>query len=120
MLSWKRDVGPIPTWPIVKKVSLSSNALKLIACATMLIDHVGALFFPGVLLWRLVGRLSFPLFAFLIAEGAEQSSDARKYLFRLLALAVVSELPYRLFIHATGFAGQRLNIFFTLSAGLVA
>lgn len=116
----KGRVSSILTPGIVKTLSLSSNALKFIACATMLIDHTGWLFFPEQLLWRAVGRLSFPLFAFLIAEGCERTSNARNYLFRLLGLAAVSELPYQLFLYAAGFGAQRLNIFFTLAAGLGA
>lgn len=101
-------------------LSLSSNGLKLIASVTMLADHVGWLFFPEQPLWRAIGRLSFPLFAFLIAEGCEKTNNARNYFFRLLALAAVSELPYQLFLYAAGFTSTQLNIFFTLAAGLGA
>lgn len=48
---------------------LSGNALKIIACVTMLIDHIGMMFFPDVVVWRIIGRLSMPLFAFTFAEG---------------------------------------------------
>ena len=86
----------------------------------MLVDHVGMLFFPGELLFRIVGRVSFPIFAFLIAEGFEKTSNVRDYLFRLLALAVISQIPYSFFVQASGLAPFRLNIFFTLSAGLLS
>ncbi|KKW10478.1 MAG: TraX protein [Parcubacteria group bacterium GW2011_GWA2_49_9] len=84
----------------------------------MAIDHVGMLFFPEQLLLRVIGRVSFPLFAFLIAEGFEKTSNARNYLFRLLTFAAFSQVPYVLFIQAAGVQYIRLNIFFTLAAGL--
>ncbi len=101
------------------RFSLSSTALKLIAMATMLVDHIGLLFFPEELLWRVVGRLSFPLFAFLIAEGFEKTGNVGRYSKRLILFAAISQLPYSLVLAAVG-APQTLNIFFTLSAGLLA
>ena len=86
----------------------------------MAIDHIGVLFFPEQLLFRVVGRASFPLYAFLIAEGSRKTSDARKYLFRLLTFAVISQLPYMLFRQAAGIQYMKLNIFFTLAGGLLA
>ncbi len=86
----------------------------------MVVDHVGLLFFPHQLLWRIFGRLAFPLFAFLIAEGFTRTSNVRKYLFRLLGFAVISQIAYLPFNYATGWNLAHLNIFFTLSAGLIA
>ncbi len=104
----------------MKRPFLSSSSLKLIALVTMTIDHIGMLFFPSQLLWRIIGRVSFPLFAFLIAEGFEKTSDVRKYFSRLLSFAALSQIPYSLFMFSTGFPSPHLNIFFTLSAGLFA
>lgn len=103
-----------------KHLSLSASGLKLIAISTMFIDHVGILFFPGDLLWRIVGRISFPIFALLVAEGFEKTSNVRNYLFRLLAFAAVSQIPYSLFLQTADVTSDKLNIFFTLSAGLLA
>ena len=113
-------MGSIPTWPIVKKLSLSSSALKLIAALTMLVDHVGLLFFTEELWWRVVGRISFPLFAFLIAEGYRRTSNLQGYAGRLFLFAVFSQIPFTLFLHAAGYEDVGLNIFFSLSAGLIA
>ena len=101
------------------KLSVSSSTLKLIAIGTMLVDHMGFLFFPDEALWRVVGRLAFPLFAFLIAEGFEKTSNLGKYAKRLTLLAALSQVPYALFLSA-GHSPWTLNIFFTLSAGLLA
>jgi hypothetical protein len=98
----------------------SSSTLKIIAIATMVIDHVGALFFMGQPIWLIIGRLSFPLFAFLIAEGHRKTSNEAKYFFRLLLFAFISQPPYILFSKAVGMSGFPLNIFFTLAAGLLA
>lgn len=88
--------------------------------ATMFVDHVGLLFFPEELAFRLVGRISFPIFAFLIAEGFEKTSHMWKYLCRLLAFAALSQIPYSLFMETSGASVIRLNIFFTLAGGLLA
>lgn len=84
----------------------------------MLIDHIGLFFFPDIIYMRLIGRLSFPLFAWLLANGAYQTKNINKYLYRLLSFSIISQLPYLAAMrlldpHFTG-----LNIFFTLSIGL--
>ena len=48
--------------------TLSGNALKIIAAISMVIDHTGMLIFPGEDIFRIIGRLAFPIFAFFIAE----------------------------------------------------
>ena len=59
---------------------LSGNQLKLIALITMTIDHVGAYLLPQFTILRIIGRLSMPIYAFLIAEGCRHTHDRRKYL----------------------------------------
>lgn len=73
---------------------LPQEALKLLACLTMLTDHVGAVFFPGLLIFRLIGRMAFPLYCFLLAEGVHHTRHKGKYLLRLAVLMVLSELPF--------------------------
>lgn len=48
---------------------LNGNMLKIIAAITMTIDHIGAILFPHILILRIIGRIAFPIFAFMIAEG---------------------------------------------------
>ena len=74
----------------------SSNALKIIACVSMLIDHIGIVFVDNNLFMRAVGRLAFPIFAFLLVQGLLHTSDVRRYLLRLSIFAVVSEIPFDL------------------------
>lgn len=94
--------------------------LKLLAVVTMLIDHTGAILFPDMVALRIIGRISFPIFAFLIAEGFFRTSNVNVYLGRLFAFAAISEIPYDLAFHGTVYYPQSQNIFFTLFIGLAA
>ncbi len=69
---------------------------------------------------RLVGRVAFPLFAFMIAEGAVHTRDRKKYALRLLLLAVISEIPFNLVAGRTWFFPADQNTVFTLLLGLLA
>lgn len=102
----------------MKKQGISQETLKLIACVTMLIDHIGAVFIRGNLL-RVVGRLSFPIYCFLIAEGSHYTRDAKKYGLRLGLLAVLSELPFELAFFG-GYTPYRQNVMLTLLLGFCA
>lgn len=94
--------------------------IKLIAVITMAIDHIGAFLLPELFFLRIVGRLSFILFAWLLANGAIQTRNMGLYMQRLFFFALVSEIPY-LLIHRTHDPNSwELNIFFTLFLGLVS
>ena len=80
---------------------LSSNALKLTACVCMAVDHIGIVFMDNNYIMRAVGRLAFPVFAFLLVQGLLRTSDVRRYLLRLGIFAVVSEIPFDLAMHDT-------------------
>jgi hypothetical protein len=98
---------------------MSSLLLKIIALATMIIDHYGAIFQSNILYYRIIGRLAFPIYCFLLAEGYTHTSNIKKYALRLLMFAFISEIPFDLaFYGKLGFAHQ--NIFFTLFIGLAA
>ncbi|MCL2678625.1 MAG: conjugal transfer protein TraX [Clostridiales bacterium] len=89
--------------------------IKIMACLFMLTDHIGWLLLPEGTAWRMIGRLAFPLFAFMIANGWRHSRDRGKYFLRLAVCALVIQWPYLFFTDAVG-----LNIFFTLALGLAA
>lgn len=99
---------------------LSSNALKLTACVCMAVDHIGIVFMDNNYIMRAVGRLAFPVFAFLLVQGLLRTSDVRRYLLRLGIFAVVSEIPFDLAMHDTIWYPGAQNILFTLTAGLFA
>lgn len=97
---------------------LDGGALKGIAAALMLTDHVGAILLPEVLALRCVGRLAFPIFAFFIAEGYAHTRDFGRYFRRLTILAVVSEIPFNLENGAV-FDLTRQNVLFTFCLALL-
>ncbi len=102
---------------------LSSNALKLIALLTMFLDHIGAvLIVSGWMnqVLRMVGRVSFPIFAFLLVEGFLHTRDVKRYGLRLLAFGFLSEIPFDLALFHTPFEMSHQNVFFTLFLGLLA
>ena len=102
------------------KKCLSNFDLKLIAIITMTIDHIGVVFgTPFYNLLRAVGRLSFPIFAFLLTEGYVHTKSFSKYFLRLLVLALISEVIYDyVFFDSFIYIGAN-NIFFTLALGLL-
>lgn len=73
---------------------MNRNALKIIACLTMLIDHIGFLFFPDLIWLRYIGRLSMPLFAFFIAEGCRYTSNKLRYFLQIFLLGVACQSVY--------------------------
>lgn len=92
---------------------LSQEGLKTIACVTMLIDHIGAVFFPHNLWLRLIGRLAFPIYCFLLAEGAHYTKSPAKYALRLFVGLLLSEIPFDLALYGQiSFAHQ--SVMFTL------
>ena len=100
-----------------KKLPLNSLHLKLLAVVSMLIDHMGFTLFPYVLWMRCVGRVAFPIFCFLIAEGCAHTHDRKRYAARLLLFALLSELPFNLMCTGQWFSLQYQNVLWTLLAG---
>jgi len=94
--------------------------IKLIAIVTMVIDHIGVFLLPEVFELRMIGRLSFISFAWLIANGAIYTRNSFSYLKRLLLLAIISQIPFLLARRQLYPNSLELNIFFTLSLGLTA
>ena len=70
---------------------LSNDKLKIIAAAAMLVDHIGAYLLPQYIFLRIVGRIAFPIFAFMIAEGCHYTKNKKKYLFNMFLLAVICQ-----------------------------
>lgn len=76
---------------------LSGTALKMIAAAAMLIDHIGILIFTDVALFRIIGRIAFPIFAFMIAEGCRYTKNKLRYFLTVFIIAVICQTVYYLF-----------------------
>lgn len=132
----------------VKRAGLSGTALKCIAAAAMLLDHIGACLIENGLLcaydserigqilntewgmrwyWfdlilRMIGRVAFPIFAFLLVEGFFHTRSRKHYVKNCLIFALISEIPFDLASanpvgYSSGMAEQ--NIYFTLTLGLL-
>ena len=96
-----------------------SNFLRVVACAIMLVDHLGAFIFPHVLEFRLIGRSAFPIFAYLIAEGYFYTRDLSAYFSRLVILASFWQVFHLLFIYLGDFPSvYPFNVIYTLLYGL--
>jgi hypothetical protein len=103
--------------PAARKFDQGRELLKWVAIVTMTVDHVGLLFFPEYPIFRIVGRIAFPIFAYLLVLGMESTHDTRGYFNRLLFLALLSQIPYSLVNGVEPWV--KLNIFFTLCLGLI-
>lgn len=97
---------------------MSSFTLKCIALITMIIDHIGAVFFPDLIWIRYIGRISFPIYAFLLAQGFAFTKNKKRYAMRLAVFAIASEIPYDLLFYQNIFEPQHQNILFELLCGL--
>lgn len=113
-----------------QRVSLNGAQLKWIAILAMVADHGNARIVKPLIqagmtglqplssLFNVIGRLAFPLFAFLIAEGAAHTHNRRKYLGRLLLFALITEIPFDLCFYGQMAYWQHQNVLFTLGLGV--
>lgn len=82
----------------------SNNVLKIIACITMLIDHMGVVLFPKITILRIIGRIAFPIFAFLLAEGCYYTRNKIRHLLVISGFAVVMQVVLFLATRMTDFS----------------
>lgn len=101
----------------IRKPNTDHGLLQLVAFVTMVVDHVGVVFFPGVTIFRVIGRIAFPLFCWGIATGAERTRNFNRYALRLLILGIVTQ-PF--FMKALSHQWLDLNVLATLFLGLMA
>ena len=132
-----------------RKGGVSGSTIKIIAVVTMLIDHFAAAIlmrmlvvrgiyslpgdYRGIMRWlaengvlyygmsalRMVGRLGFPIFCFLLVEGFQKTHDLRKYTLRLGLFALISEIPFDLAFSAKVLEFNYQNVYFTLFLGIL-
>ena len=99
---------------------LSGSALKIIAVLSMVIDHCAYFLMehdtPLYGVMRCFGRIAFPVFAFLIAEGFAHTRNRARYFITILGFAIISEIPWFLL---NGYDGTH-NVMFTLAIGVAA
>ena len=82
------------------KINITTTHLKLIAFVSMVIDHIGYIIFPDILILRYIGRLAFPIYAFLIGEGCIYSKNKKKYLLKTTITLFIFQIIFFL-IHNT-------------------
>ena len=98
---------------------MTQNKLKIIACISMLIDHIGYMLFPHIVILRCIGRIAMPLFAFFIAEGCFYTRSRAKYFFSIFSLALICQAVY--FVEDLingGVYNVSLNILFTFTLSI--
>lgn len=103
------------------KLQTTSFSLHIIAMVTMLCDHLWGTVIPGNDWLTCIGRISFPIFAFMIVEGYFHTKNLKKYVLRLLFFAVISEIPFNLAVGSRLFYPIHQNVLwsFLISIGLI-
>jgi len=93
---------------------LNGTQIKIIALIAMTFDHIGFYLMGNYIPFRIIGRLAFPLFAFMISEGAKYTKNKLKYFLRIFILGIICQIFY------TAFVGTfYLNILITLSLSIL-
>lgn len=113
MLNTGTDLTP------AKRLDLSSAALHIIAMVLMLMDHLWATLLPAQDWLTCLGRIAFPIFAFMAVEGYFHTRNFKKYALRMLLFAVISEIPFDLMYGGTWFYPVHQNVIWTLLLGLL-
>ena len=132
-----------------KKRGITGSTFKMVAIITMLIDHIAAVvltrmlidrglmdimndeaaviaflaenwaLYFGIIAMRLIGRLGFPIFCYLLVEGFYHTRNVWKYALRLVIFALISEIPFNLALNGSLSDWNHQNVFFTLAIGLL-
>lgn len=102
-----------------KYPDLSSTALHIIAMFCMLLDHMWATVTPGNPWMTCVGRIAFPLFAFMIVEGFFHTKNLKKYFLRMFLFALIAEIPFDLMYGSMAFYPYHQNVLWTFLLALL-
>lgn len=94
---------------------LSNNMLKVIACITMFIDHMGVILFPNIMILRIIGRVSFPIFAFLLVEGCFYTRNKLRHFLVISGFALVMQVVLYLATSMTDFS---IFVHFSIAVGI--
>ena len=93
---------------------ISGSTLKLIACVAMFIDHFGLVVFPKKMIFRIIGRLAFPIFAFFIAEGCKYTRNKLKHFLLIFSVGVIY-----FFFYLIAYGQAYPSIFLTFSVSIL-
>ena len=89
---------------------LTGNKLKIIALVSMTFDHIGMMFFPFCSVFKIIGRLSFPIFAYMLAEGWKYTSNKKRYMSVIWLMGIVYQLFYYFFFYMGIFITYGLSL----------
>lgn len=103
----------------IKNFEITSMVLHLLAMALMLCDHLWATVVPGNEWLTCIGRLAFPIFAFMIVEGYTHTRDLKKYMLRLFIFALISEIPFNLMMGSNVFYYPHQNVLWTFLCSIL-
>lgn len=98
---------------------MNRNQLKIIACLSMLIDHIGLIMFPEIQIFRIIGRIAMPVFAFFIGEGCRYTKNKATYFLRVFILGLICQAVYIVEAAINGGNGFYLNILLTFSVSIL-
>ena len=101
-----------------RKFDLTSRWLHIFAMSFMLLDHMWATVLSDYGWMTQVGRIAFPIFAFMTVEGYVHTSNFKKYMTRLLVSAVISEIPFNLMLSGSVFYPYHQNVIWTFLIAL--
>ena len=101
-----------------RKFDISSAGLHVIAMVLMLMDHMWATVFTNAGWLTAVGRLAFPIFAFMIVEGYTHTRNLKKYVFRLFGFALIAEIPFNLMVGNSVIYYVHQNVLWTFLIGI--
>ena len=101
-----------------RKFDLSSVGLHIFAMAFMLLDHMWGTVLSDYIWLTRIGRLAFPIFAFMIVEGYTHTKNLKKYVLRLLIFAVITEIPFNLMVGNRVFFYPHQNVLWTFLIGI--
>ena len=119
---------------VENKKGLTGSTLKIIACISMLIDHITVVFLanglyklgnytipiPVYAVLRWIGRLAFPIFCYFIVEGFKHTKSRQNYLMRLIFFGFISEIPFNWASYSSILDIKHQNVYFTLAIGLIS
>ena len=97
-------------------IGLSGNQLKLMALLCMTVDHIGMMLMPRQAIFRIIGRLAFPIYGYMIAEGCHYTRSMKKYLLGLLAVAALCQIVYFVAMDSVYMC---IMVTFAMSVGLI-
>lgn len=103
---------------MMKKLDVSSATLHILGMLFMLLDHMWATITPSQSWMTCVGRIAFPIFAFLLVEGYYHTRNLKKYMMRMLIGAVISEIPFNLMGNGEIFFPYHQNVMWTFLLAL--